>query len=96
MEGSDNKQTKAEGIKEAFDEDRDVEIMSIGNKDKDVESVEQTPGEDESTFYETDENEEDDSGDVEDTDKPIFDGDTPSLADGAGKVPESKLQIKIY
>ena len=98
LESTDSKQTSSGGAasSQQFDANRDIQIMNIedkntapGNKDddNDEDDDEVSNDNDATGVVETDN---DDNDIAISEDKPIFDGNTPSLADGAGKVPESK------
>ena len=99
LESTDSKQTNSASSQQ-FDSNRDVQIMNIEDKNnaQGSSSKDDTDGDDDEVT-----NDNGATGVVEadhdnaiSEDKPIFDGNTPSLAEGAGKVPESKYPIFFH
>ena len=96
LESTDSKQTNSASSQQ-FDSNRDVQIMNIEDKNnaQGSSSKDDTDGDDDEVT-----NDNGATGAVDDNaiseDKPIFDGNTPSLAEGAGKVPESKYTVFFH
>merc|ERR1719239_74761 len=91
LESTDSKQTSSGGAasSQQFDANRDIQIMNIEDKNTAQGSSNKDDDNDEDDDEVTNDNDatgvvETDNDNAITEDKPIFDGNTPSLADGAG------------